>query len=124
MSTLAPEFLSNVILVSSFRGDDHHRICAALLLIGLRGQEFDAGMVPAELCGDSQTALGIATGALIAMELIEVCGRVRSSSAKANGRKVNALRIRADKYATARCWLSRHGYTDTAPQQQEMKLTA
>ena len=117
-TTLSPDFLRNVILVSSFRGDDHHRICAALLIIGLRGQEFDAGMVPAELCGDSQTALGIATGALIAQNLLEICGRVRSSSVKANGRKVNALRVPANRYATVKAWLSRHGYIDTAPAQQ------
>lgn len=120
MSALHPEFLRNVILVSSFRGDDHHRICAALLLIALKLPEIDAGMVPAEICGHSKTALGIATGSLIAQNLLEVCGRVRSSSPSANGRKVNRIRIPAGRLSTVQTWLARHGYKDAeTPAQME-----
>ena len=120
MSALHPEFLRNVVLVASFRGDDHDRICAALLLIGKKLATFDAGMVPAELCGHSKTALGIATGALIAQGLLEVCGRVRSSSPSANGRKVNQIRIPAGRLNAVNCWLSRHGYQDAQTSQMEL----
>lgn len=120
MTTLNPEFLRNVILVSSFRGDDHHRICAALLLIGCKLATFDAGMVPAELCGHSKTALGIATGSLLAQGLLEVCGRVRSSSPAANGRKVSLLRIPEGRLSTVQTWLARHGYKDAETAQMEL----
>ncbi len=121
MSTLHPEFLRNVVLVASFRGDDHSRICAALLLIGKKLPEYDAGMVPAELCGHSKTALGIATGSLIAQGLIEVCGRVRSSSPSANGRKVNQIRLKQGRLNAVNTWLARHGYKDAeTPSQMEL----
>lgn len=123
MSHLHPDFLRNVVLVASFRGDDHDRICAALLLIGCKLPTFDAGMVPAEFCGHSKTALGIATGALIAQNLLEVCGRVRSSSPSANGRKVNQIRIPEGRLGAVKCWLARHGYQDPESPAQ-MALTA
>lgn len=123
MSTLTADFLRNVVLVSSFRGEEHHRICAALLLIGKKLVTFDAGMVPAELCGHSKTALGIATGSLIAQNLLEVCGRVRSSSPSANGRKCNSLRIPAGRLSAVNTWLARHGYKD-AETPAQMELTA
>lgn len=120
MSALHPDFLRAVVLVSSFRGDDHNRICAALLLIGCKLATFDAGMVPAELCGHSKTALGIATGSLLAQGLLEVCGRVRSSSPAANGRKVNQIRIPEGKLGAVQTWLSRHGYKDAETAQMEL----
>ena len=116
MTTLSPDFLRNVIVVSSFRGDDFHRVCAALLLIALHEPTFDAGMLPGELVGESKTIAGIATGALISQELLEACGRVKSSSPLANGRKVNQLRIPEGRVSTVRCWLARHGYCVDDPQ--------
>lgn len=113
MSTqLDAGFLRNVVLVASFRGDDHDRICACLLMLAKRLGTIDAGMVPADLCGNSKTALGIATGALLAMNLLEVCGRVRSSSPLANGRRVNALRIATGRMNAVNHWLQSRGYTD------------
>lgn len=120
MSALHPDFLRAVVLVSSFRGDDHNRICAALLLIGCKLATFDAGMVPAELCGHSKTALGIATGSLLAQGLLEVCGRVRSSSPAANGRKVSLLRVPEGRLGAVKVWLARHGYQDAETAQMEL----
>ena len=121
MSTLSTDVLRNVILVSSFRGDDLHRAQAALLLIGLTGIDFDAGMLPGEICGADVHLAGMACASLCAQKLIVGVGRVKSSSPLANGRKVNLWRIPSDRITTVRTWLSRHGYTDT-PSQQEMQL--
>lgn len=120
MSHLSADFLRNVVLVSSFRGDDHQRICAALLLIGCKLPTFDAGLVPAELCGHSKTALGIATGSLLAQNLLEVVGRVKSSSPSANGRKVSLLRISEGRLSAVKLWLARHGYQDSETSQMEL----
>lgn len=114
-TTLDASFLRTVVLVTSFRGDDLHRAQAALLIIGLQIGEFDAGLLPAEICGDDTHLAGIACGSLVAQKLIEACGRVKSSSALANGRKVNLYRIAANRESTVRTWLARHGYQDHAP---------
>jgi len=113
------EFLRQIVLVSSFRGDDVDRVSAGLLLIGLGSATFNAGDLPGELVGDSKTLAGIATGRMIATGLLEVVGRVRSSSPLANGRKVNQLRVNPLKVTQARNWLAARGYTD-APQQMEL----
>lgn len=119
MSTkLDAEFLRNVVLVASFRGDDLHRAQAALLLIGLQVGEFDAGMLPAELCAGDPHLSGIACGSLAAQRLIECCGRVKSSSPLANGRKVNLWRVPAGRESTVRAWLARRGYSDRVPEWQ------
>ena len=119
MSTLSTDVLRNVILVSSFRGDDLHRAQAALLLIGLTGIDFDAGMLPGEICGDDVHLAGMACASLCAQKLIVGVGRVKSSSPLANGRKVTLWRI--TNAALARTALARWGYLDT-PSQQEMQL--
>lgn len=105
-----------------------HRAQAALLLIGLQRLDFDAGMLPAELTtradGTPDVHLaGMACASLCAQKLIVGVGRVKSSSELANGRKVNLWRIPADRVATVRTWLARHGYQDTVPIQPELALT-
>ena len=97
-----------------------HGAQAALLLIGLQGIDFDAGMLPGEICGDDVHLAGMACASLCAQKLIEGVGRVKSSSPLANGRKVNLWRItNAQK---ARTWLARNGFTDQVPAQTEMAL--
>jgi len=108
--SLTPEFLRTVIIVSGFRGDDMARAQAALLMIGLHQQDFTAGHLPKEICGESKSLAGCATGALISMGLLEVVGRVKSPNPDANGRKCNLLRIPGDKVNTARTWLRLRGY--------------
>lgn len=120
MTTLEPELLRNVVLASSFRGADIDRACAALLLIGLRGIDFDAGMLPGEICGDDAQLAGMACASLCAQKLIVGVGRVKSSSPLANGRKVNLWRIPADRISTVRTWLARRGI---AFPQSQMELS-
>lgn len=109
-TTMSVDFLRAVILTASFRGDDMARAQAALLLIGLRLQDFTAGHLPKEICGESKSLAGCATGALISQGLLEVVGRVKSPNPDANGRKCNLLRIPGEKVNTARTWLRVHGF--------------
>lgn len=116
MSTLDPSLLRNVILCASFRGNDFQRCQAAFLMILLTGIDADAGMLPQEVCMNSQTnkpdphLAGMACASLCSQKLIESVGRVRSSSPLANGRKVSLWRIAPGKHQTVRTLLSRWGY--------------
>ncbi len=123
-TTLSPDFLRSVIIVSSFRGDDLDTCCAALLFIGLRVDTFTGADIPAELTNGSKTLAGCAVGSLVAQELIEATGvRVKSPHPDAKGRKVNEYRIPANRVSTARSWLHSRGYT-TETAQTELLLTA
>lgn len=115
-------FLSAIILTTSFRGDDMARAQAALLLIGLAQKEFTAGHLPKEICGDSKSLAGCATGALLTAGLIVPIGRVRSPNPDANGRKCNLLTVPDDKKPLARLWLARHGYQDHVEIQTEIAV--
>ena len=120
-TTLDKDFLRTLILVTGFRGDAMHSACAALLLIGLRGQTFSGADLPAELTAGSKTLAGCACGYLSAAGLVECVGRIKSPHPDAKGRKLNLLQIPANRYETARTWLARHGYQDSIqPQQQEL----
>ncbi len=124
MSTLDPELMRSIILVTSFRGDDMHRAQAALLLIGLQGMDFDAGMLSGEVCGKDLHMAGMACASLRVQKLIVGVGRVKSSSPLANGRTVNLWRIPSDKVATVKTLLTRWGYLDAIPaSQSELTLT-
>ena len=120
-TTLEPAFLRTLILVTSFRGDDMDRACAFLLLLAMKLGQIDAGMMPAEICGESKTMAGCAVASLLTQKLLEPIGRVRSSSPLANGRKVSLLSIPANRMATARTWLAQRGYT-TETAQLEMNI--
>jgi hypothetical protein len=112
---LDPTLARAIILATSFRGAAMHRCQAALLMIGLNGLDFDAGMLPGEIATkddgtpDAQMA-GMACASLASQGLLEAVGRVRSSNPLANGRKINLYRIPAAKVTTVRTWLQRHGY--------------
>lgn len=81
MSThLDASLLRSIVLVSSFRGEAVDSVCAFMLLLALRVPTMDAGMVPAEMTQGDKHLCGIATASLLAQNLLEVCGRVRSSS--------------------------------------------
>ena len=120
-TTLSPDFLRAIILTTGFRGEPMHAACAALLIIGLRGQTFSGADLPGELTNGSKTLAGCACGYLTAAGLVECVGRIKSPHPDAKGRKLNLLQIPANKYSTARTWLARHGYQDSIqPQQQEL----
>lgn len=121
-ATLSPDFLRAVIVTVGFRGDAMHAACAALLLIGLRGETFSGADLPAEITQGSKTLAGCACGYLTAAGLVECVGRIKSPHPDAKGRRVNLMRIPATKVAVARVWLARHGYQDHAPAQAELAL--
>lgn len=121
-TTLDPSFLRAVILSISFRGDDMDRACAALLLIGIRGQTFTGADLPAELTNGSKTLAGCACGSLVAQGLVECVGRVKSPHPDAKGRKVNLLQIPANRLSTARTWLARHGFPLAPIETQQLSL--
>jgi hypothetical protein len=110
MTTLHPDFLRTLIIVTGFRGSAIEQAEAALLLIGLEGGDFCAGQLPAEITNGDKHLSGCATAALITMGLVEVMGRIKSPNPDANGRKMNLLRIPAAKISTARTWLRIRGY--------------
>ncbi len=117
-TTLDKDFLRAVILTVGFRGDAMHSACAALLMIGLRGQDFTGADLPGELTQGSKTLAGCACGYLTAAGLVECVGRIKSPNPDAKGRKVNQLRIPADKVATVKTLLTRWGYLDAIPASQ------
>ncbi len=114
--------LRAIILAVSFRGDDMQRCQAAMLMIGLRGLDWDAGMIPGEICNGDQHLAGMACASLRAQGLIEGVGRVKSSNPLANGRKVNLWRVPAHKVSTARTWLDRHGYVSGVEEQASLAI--
>lgn len=115
-------FLRAVIVVSAFRGDDMDRAMAALLLIGLHHREFCAGHLPKEICGESKSLAGCATGALITAGLVVVIGRVKSPNPDANGRKCNLITIPDEMKPAARRFLAVRGYVDQVEVQTEIAV--
>ena len=111
-TTLCPQFLRAVVLMTCFRGKAMQSAQAALLLIGLKGHDFTAAELPAEITNGSRHLAGAATGALIAQGLLEVVARVKSPRPEAKGRKLDVLRIPAAKRETAKTWLRANGYVD------------
>lgn len=118
MSELDPAFLRAIVLMSGFRGKPMQSAQAALLMIGITGRDFMASDLPAEVTNGSRHLAGAATGALVAQELIECVGRVKSPDPKAKGRKLDVWRIPAHRISTAKAWLRANGFTvpETAEQ--------
>lgn len=79
---------------------------AALLHMALKGEEFDASMLPGEITEGSKHIAGAATGALISQGLLIVTRRIKSPSASAKGRKLDVLRLAQGKRATVITWLT------------------
>lgn len=92
---------------------------AGLLYLGFQG-DFTAADLPGELTNGSRHIAGAATGALVAQELIECVGRVKSPTPSAKGRKVDVWRIPAHRISAARAWLRANGY---APPSSETQLS-
>ena len=122
-TTLDPSFLRAVVLVCGFKAEPMEGCQAALLMIGLRGQDFCAAEIPSELTNGDKHLAGCATGALISIGLLEVVGRMKSPRPDAKGRKLNALRIPSNKVSTARTWLRAH-QIDPDDAQSYLALTA
>lgn len=115
-STFDPSFLRAIILMTGWRGTEVDRFQAGLLMLGLRGQDFSAADLPAELSNGNVHIAGCATGRLLTLGLIEVVGRVKSPNKNAHGRKLNLLRIPSQKVSAARTWLRDRGYLNESEQ--------
>lgn len=102
---LDPSFLTAVLLMNSFRHRPMVMAQAALLHMALRGEDFDASMLPGEVTQGSKHIAGAATGALISQGLIIVTRRIKSPRPEARGRKLDVLRLAPGKRGTAITWL-------------------
>lgn len=110
-TTLSPDFLRAAALVTNFKGQKMRAVQAELLRIALRTVEFSACDLPSDFCAGNPQLSGCATGALVSIGLLEVCGRVKSSNPAANGRKVNRFRLVAGKRNTAHAWFKANNVT-------------
>ena len=120
MTSLDPQFLRAVVLMTGFKPDKMRRVQAALLMLGLQGLDYTAADIPDELTEGSKHIAGAATGSLVAIGLLSVIGRIKSPEAKAKGRKLDLLRIASrDK---ARCWLRSNGFEIPVMENQGMLL--
>ena len=111
-TTLDPQFLRAVILVSGFRPRPMETAQIALLCIGLRGGRFCAADLPGEITHGDQHIAGCACGSLASTGLIECVGRMKSPRPDAKGRKLDVWEIPGNKRATAEAWLRAHGVNE------------
>lgn len=116
-TTLSPDFLKAVCLITGFKGSMMQGAQAALLLLALEADTINATMLPGEITQGSRHLAGAAVGSLVAMELLECCGRIKSPLSSAKGRKLDVLRIPEGRRATVQAWLRGHGY-HLAPEAQ------
>jgi hypothetical protein len=108
-STLDPQFLIATMHMTAFKRGPMLRAQGALLTIGLRGPSFTAADLPGEITNGNKHLSGAATGALIAQNLLEVVGRVKSPHVNAKGRKLDLLSIPETRVNTVRAWLRENG---------------
>lgn len=120
-TTLEPDFLRAVVLVTGFKGNAMRSCQAALIFLGLRQPSFTAAQIPAELTNGSKHLAGCAAGSLIAIGLLEVTGRVKSPNPNAKGRKLDLLAIPMAKLGAARVWLERNGFPQGVETEAEQK---
>lgn len=109
-TTLDPQFLRAVVLMTGFKPQPMLRAQAALLALGLKYLDFTAASIPAEITNGSKHVAGAATGALIAAGFLQVIDRIPSPDPKAKGRKLDLLRLAAGKSHAARAWLAANGF--------------
>lgn len=119
-TTLEPAFLQAVVTMTAFKPEKMKRAQAALIYIGLRSLDFTAAQLPEAIVDGNRHIAGAATGALVAIGLFEVVGRVKSPDAAAKGRKLDVLRIPDDKRAAAKTWLRANGFRDDVESQGEL----
>ena len=109
MSTLSREFIIETMHVSAHKGAEMRRAQAVLLTLAIQHPTCTAADLPGELTNGSKSLAGCASGALIAMKLLECVGRVKSPHKDAKGRKLNVLRIKEGRLNAALSWLARNG---------------
>jgi hypothetical protein len=89
-TTLDPQFLRAVVLMTGFKPSRMVAVQAGLLLIGLRCQEFTAADLPDELTAGSKHLSGAATGALVAIGQLTVVRREKSPEPNAAQQRLGA----------------------------------
>jgi len=107
-TTLDPQFLRAVVLMTGFKPSPMRNAQAALLMMGMKAQEFTAAELPGEITNGSKHIAGAATGALVAIGLLTVVRRIPSPVKSAKGRKLDVLRV--DRPEVAKVWLTANGY--------------
>lgn len=122
-TTLDTSFLRAIVLMSGFRGNAMKSAQAGLIYLGLQG-DFLACDLPRELTNGSKHIAGAACGALVASELIECVGRVKSPDPAAKGRKLDVWRIPAHRISSAKSWLRANGFVVPQTAEQLSLLTA
>jgi hypothetical protein len=122
-TTLDPNFLTATMLMESFKGGQMKRTQGALLTLALEADgPITAADLPGEITRGDLHLAGAATGALIALDLLVVVGRIKSPLASAKGRKLNQLNIPLERRATARTWLARQGFPPARTRAQQLTL--
>ena len=116
MSTLSREFIIETMHVSAHKGAEMRRAQAALLTLAIQHPTCTAADLPGELTNGSKSLAGCASGALIAMNLLECVGRVKSPHKDAKGRKLNVLAVPNGRRWAVVSFLERNGFPVPQPQ--------
>lgn len=123
-TTLDPQFLRSVVLMTDFKPGDMRRVKSALLAFAVNGLDFTAADLPGEVTNGNIHVAGAASGALVSEGLIQVVDRKKSPDPAAKGRKLNVYRLRCGKLETARAWFRAQGLTPPNAPTRQMELVA
>lgn len=111
MTTLDPQFLRAIVLMTDFKPGDARRVKSALLALAVNGLDFTAADLPAEIANGDIHIAGAACGALVSERLIVAVDRRKSPDPKAKGRKLNVYRLAMGRLETARAWFRAQNLT-------------
>jgi hypothetical protein len=109
-TTLDPQFLRAVVLMTGFKPQPMLRAQAALIALAIKFRDFTAADIPGEITNGSKHLAGAATGALVSIGLLKVISRIPSPDPKAKGRKLDLLRLGDGKLDAAKAWLRANGF--------------
>jgi hypothetical protein len=125
MTTLDPQFLRAVVLMTDFKPGDIRRVKSALLALAVNGLDFTAADLPAEIANGDIHIAGAACGALVSERLIVAVARRKSPDPKAKGRKLNVYRLGMGRLETVRAWFRAQNLNPpTAPTNQMNLISA
>ena len=122
MTTLDPQFLRAIVLMTDFKPGDARRVKSALLALAVNGLDFTAADLPAEIANGDIHIAGAACGALVCEKLIVVVDRKKSPDKKAKGRKLNVYRLALGKLETVRAWFRAQNLTPPSAPTIQMRL--
>jgi len=122
MTTLDPQFLRAIVLMTDFKPGDARRVKSALLALAVNGLDFTAADLPAEIANGDIHLAGAACGALVSERLIVVVDRRKSPDPKAKGRKLNVYRLAMGRLETARAWFRAQNLTPPSFRTNQINL--